>query len=150
MLVPDLKIKASDNVREFYINHKSAFAGDSGIDLFFPNDVVCPPRTTTLIDLEISCEMITSYYVFPRSSISKTPLIMHNSVGIIDKNYRNTIKVAVYNTSDKEYTIHRGDRLFQICAPDLRPITCSLSDELSSTTRGAGFGSSGTSGKLTQ
>ena len=34
------------------------------------------------------------YYLYPRSSISKTPLILANSVGIIDSGYRGNIKAA--------------------------------------------------------
>lgn len=155
-----LQVKASNTAKDFYTNHKAAFAGDSGIDLFFPRDVICPGNRTTMIDLEISCMMRTpcephcnydtySYYVYPRSSISKTPLIMHNSVGIIDAGYRNTIKVAVYNTGENAYCISKGDRLFQICAHDLRPITMKVVEDLPSTNRGSGFGSSGTSGNIT-
>ncbi len=160
-----LFIKPEEEVQEFYKNHTSAYKGDCGIDLFFPKDVTVPGRSTKLIDLGISCEMIsvdyrrqsiienkpvetykgdnTSYYLYPRSSIIKTPLIMHNSVGIIDSKYRNNIKVAVYNTSDDEYTVKRGERLFQICSPGLEEIHLQLTDELSSSTRGEGFGSSG-------
>ena len=36
----------------------------------------------------------TSYYLYPRSSISKTPLIQTNSVGIIDKDYRGNVMVS--------------------------------------------------------
>jgi dUTP pyrophosphatase len=144
-----LLVKPSKNVALLYKTHKAAFFGDSGIDLFFPLDVVVPPRTSTMIDLEVCCEMVSednrnvSYYVYPRSSISKTPLIMHNSVGIIDAGYRHSIKVVVYNTSDNEYTIKSGERLFQVCANNLQEITLQVVDELSETNRGAGFGSSG-------
>ena len=31
------------------------------------------------------------YYLYPRSSISKTPLIQTNSVGIIDRDYRGNV-----------------------------------------------------------
>lgn len=144
-----LLIKPSRNVALFYKTHKSAFYGDSGIDLFFPLDVVVPPKTSKMIDLEVCCEMVTdddynvSYYVYPRSSISKTPLVMHNSVGIIDSGYRHSIKVVVYNTSENEYIIKSGERLFQVCASNLQEITLEVVDELSITNRGSGFGSSG-------
>ena len=52
---------------------------------------------TAKIKLGISCENTDGkgYFLFPRSSISKTPLIMANHVGIIDKGYRGNIKVAI-------------------------------------------------------
>lgn len=143
-----LYIKTNDKTNQFYINHSSAFEGDSGIDLFFPQDVICEPLSTKIIDLEICCEMFinfesTSYYVYPRSSISKTPLIMHNNVGIIDSKYRHSIKTAVRNLSNEPYTIKKGERLFQICAPNLEQIKVVLKNELSESSRGEGFGSSG-------
>ena len=74
-----------------------------------------------------------AYYLYPRSSISKTPLIMANSVGIIDKDYRGNIMAKVRNIPlknkdyEKEsyfesYHIEKGTRLFQICSPDLSPL----------------------------
>jgi dUTP pyrophosphatase len=90
-----------------------------------------------------SSYLFTSYYIYPRSSISKTPLIMHNSVGIIDSLYRNTLKVAVYNLSDNDYSVKKGEKLFQICAPYLQNISrVNLVKELSESDRGSGFGSS--------
>ena len=83
-----------------------------------------------------------SYYLYPRSSISRTPLRMSNSVGIIDAGYRGSLMVSVDNISDEGYTIKSGDRLFQVCASTLPPISFELSTTLSETTRGeGGFGS---------
>lgn len=137
----------------FYEKHTSAYNGDSGIDLFFPHDVEVGPKQTVLVDLGVCCEMKKtdlsvddrnySYYLYPRSSIYKTPLRLSNSVGIIDAGYRNSIKVAVDNISDKIYTIKSGTRLFQICSATLEPIIIKLTGELSMTERGEGFGSSG-------
>jgi dUTP pyrophosphatase len=125
-------------------------AGDSGIDLYFPEDVIVPGNNTCYINLQISCEMtkndteLSSYYLYPRSSISKTPLILANSVGIIDAGYRGDIIAAVRNLHSEDYKISKGDRLFQICAPDLSKINYSIVSSLSESDRGAGgFGSTG-------
>lgn len=144
--------------RDLYENHKAAYAGDSGIDLFFPRDVSIPPAQTVLVDLEVSCELRElstrfqansqtfyknlSYYLYPRSSVYKTPIRLANSVGIIDAGYRNTLKVAVDNISDEPYVLQRGKSLFQICAPTLSEMKLVLTGDLSATNRGAGFGSS--------
>jgi len=67
---------------------------------------------------------------------------MSNSVGIIDAGYRGTITVFVDNIKNTSYTVERGTRLFQICSPDLSPITFTIKDILSQTSRGSGgFGS---------
>jgi len=97
----------------------------------------------------IACEMTdeylpVSYMLVPRSSISKTPLRMANSIGIIDAGYRGEIMAAVDNTSDKDYMVVPGQRLFQIVHPTLYPFNVAVVDELSETERGdGGFGSTG-------
>lgn len=133
--------------QDLYENHYIAYAGDAGIDLFFVKDIAIPAKTTMLIDLEVSCQLkynggYFSYFLYPRSSIVKTPLRMSNSVGIIDSMYRNTLKVSVDNISDQSYTVTRGQRLFQICNADLSPMSVVLG-KVSQSDRGEGFGSSG-------
>lgn len=66
--------------------------------------------------------------------------------GVIDPDYRGEIKVLLYNTSEKDYVFHAGDRIAQllilpICTPDVQVIT---TGELTETARGTGgFGSTG-------
>jgi dUTP pyrophosphatase len=141
-----LKIDTSNTI--YKSNQTSAYKGDAGFDLFFPNDVIVDGKSTVIIDLELKCCMVdeanvpVSYFIYPRSSIYKTPLRMSNSVGIIDSMYRHNLKVAVDNISDIPYKIEKGTKLFQICAPNLETIRVSL-ESLSETERGGGFGSSG-------
>jgi dUTP pyrophosphatase len=146
-------VPENDNVKKYYENHSTYNEGDSGLDLFFTESITILPHQTKLINLHIKCEAMDetnnevsqSYYLYPRSSISKTPLRMANSVGIIDAGYRGNILVAVDNISDTSYTVHEGDRLFQICSPTLRPIHYELVNVLSETERGSGgFGSTNT------
>ena len=63
------------------------------------------------------------YYLYPRSSISKTPLRMANSVGIIDAGYRGFImgKADWMNDGKEVYDVEKGIRLFQLCAYNLLP-----------------------------
>ena len=140
-----------ERVREMYDSHITFHEGDSGLDVYFTEDINMEGLSTKIVSLGISCEAFdnegdknVSYYLYPRSSISRTPLRMSNSVGIIDAGYRGTLKVAVDNTGAEPFTINRGDRLFQICSPDLSPIHMSVVTSLSETTRGTGgFGSTG-------
>jgi dUTP pyrophosphatase len=140
----------NDLIISMYENHSHYHPGDSGIDLYIPERIVVQPRSfSTMIDLKIKCEATldddsrnTSYYLYPRSSISKTPLRFANSVGIIDAGYRGTIKAAVDNPSDEAYIIEEGTRLFQLCGPTLEPIEFTIVNVLSNTERGeGGFGS---------
>jgi len=83
--------------------------------------------------------------MYPRSSISKTPLRLANSVGIIDSGYRGELQAPVDNFSCQKYIVEEGQRLFQICSGDLTPFfNIKIVDSLDQTDRGAGgFGSTG-------
>ena len=90
-----------------------------------------------------------AYYLYPRSSISKTPMRLANSVGIIDSGYRGQIMAMVdmIDPNKIPYEVTALDRHFQICHPSLCPfkveIVTSL-DDLGATARGdGGFGSTG-------
>ena len=145
-----LRIEPDSALTSFYAaNHASASQRlDSGFDLFMPADALLEPNETRLLDLQVRAELLTGahgYYLFPRSSISKTPLRLANSVGIIDFGYRGTLKVAVHNTGVAPYTIHRGDRLFQLCMPSLAPFQVEIGVVSRETARGeGGFGSTTT------
>ena len=141
----------NDIVKNSYKNHGNFHAGDSGLDLFINEDIVVKPGETVKINLNIkSCALDDngkpcSYLIYPRSSIVRTPLRLANSVGVIDRDYRGNLYGVFDNIKDFTYKIKKGDRLLQICAPDLSPITMVIKDELEDPgTRGeGGFGSTG-------
>lgn len=172
-----LEILPDPEVREFYENWRSHHAGDSGVDILCPWTIKCnmPPQNYVLetcseeggtyslggdvvatIGMKIRCRMLDpagrpcSYYLYARSSISKTPLMLANSVGIIDAGYRGEIKGAfrhlptvLFNgtQSQSPFIIH-NQSLLQICAPNLAPVRVVVVSSLDSTTRGeGGFGS---------
>ncbi len=143
----NLLIKAhSLEVKTLYEDHGHFHDGDAGLDLFVIFSQTIQPGETALIHLEISCENLDNkpYLLMPRSSISKTPLRLCNSIGLIDAGYRGKIMAAVDNVKDEPYTVEPGQRLFQLVAMDGSPIHYKLVDELSVTTRGSGgFGSTG-------
>ena len=118
------------------------------------------------MDFMVSCsaQMITDgakcfntgYYMYPRSSLSKTQLRLANSVGIIDAGYRGHLTgmfdvVNIDNSDNNEEADFWGkkfDRYVQICAPGLVPILVQVVDtmeELGGETArgGGGFGSTG-------
>jgi dUTP pyrophosphatase len=147
----------SDN--GFYKNNEGgAEFPDAGVDLYFPKDVTIPAGKTVKIDLEIQCagfhehgrrmvfssQRPCSFFLYPRSSIVKTPLRLANNVGIIDSGYRGNIMIVVDNIKDYDYTVKKGQRLFQLCGPNLEEIRVSVVKKLGDTLRGkGGFGSTG-------
>jgi dUTPase len=99
----------------------------------------------------------TGYYMHPRSSLSRTPLRLANSTGIIDAGYRGHLMgmFDVVNLPDNlsdsreaDYFGRKFDRYLQICAPGMIPIVVEIVDfreELGHETArgGGGFGSTG-------
>ena len=142
-------------------NIKNNPFANSGFDLFIPNEVVFDKEIQSkFINLEIKTEMLyysnntftnCAYYVYPRSSMSKTPLMLANHTGIIDSGYRGNLIGAVrwltsINEPDTNFVLEKNTRLLQICHPSLCKIFVYLvpENELSSTDRGSGgFGSTG-------
>ena len=142
-----LFIKPHNDVAwEFYKNHGHFHEGDAGLDLYVLENIHFEAGETKAIKLGISCEPEdgTAYYLFPRSSISKTPLRMANSIGLIDGGYRGEIMAVCDNIKTNVYTVEKGQRLFQLVATDSSAITYELVKSLEMTTRGTGgFGSTG-------
>jgi dUTP pyrophosphatase len=129
---------------------------DAGFDLSVPDHVLCVRGEVRKIDFGIQCsaQMITDsgkqyntgFYMYPRSSLSKTKLRLANSVGIIDSGYRGNLIGAFDILDDCSVTKH--SRLVQICAPSLVPIMVTVVDNVrelgEQTERGSGgFGSTG-------
>ena len=142
-----LRIKAfNDRAKELYENHSHFHSGDAGLDLFVVEDQIIPANSTQPIPLQIACENLDNkaYYLFPRSSISKTPLRLANSIGLIDGGYRGELVGMVDNIYDEDFLVKRGERYFQLVAVDSSPIDFELVEELSESSRGeGGFGSTG-------
>jgi len=143
-----LKIKPlSAAAREAYADHGHFHAGDAGLDLYVLDAMEVAPGETVAVRLGIACEPADgrAYFLMPRSSISKTPLRMANSIGLIDGGYRGELIAMCDNVKAEPYALEKGRRLFQLVACDCSPISYELVEELSETTRGAGgFGSTGT------
>jgi dUTPase len=147
---------------------------DSGFDIFMPYDGIYYLSDTKksmdkidgarFLGLGLKCCMLKKgepcgFYLYPRSSISKTKMRLANSVGIIDAGYRGELIAAVdttgvYGSNDIYHIwsetigpIRKFDRYFQICAPDLSPFHVRIvasEAELGATERGSGgFGSTG-------
>ena len=143
----ELLIHPLNNISlSFYENHGHFHDGDAGLDLYVLKNMTFEPGETKAIKLGISCEPIDgiAYYLFPRSSISKTPLRMANSIGLIDAGYRGELMAVCDNIKDFSYEVQKGQRLFQLVAFDNSPIRYTITDKLTNTTRGkGGFGSTG-------
>lgn len=118
----------------------------AAMDFYQPESVVIEPHQTQYVTLGLAMEIPKGYMLMlaPRSSMSKTPLVIPNSFGVIDADYRGEIKGIFKNTSDDAYLIQKGDRLLQGILVPVGALKLLEVDELTETVRGAGgIGSTG-------
>lgn len=148
-----MKEKYQNAIDIFNVKKGNAYR-DSGFDLFVPvsfESFHVKHGLTYTIKHGVSCCVYkdgvpSGYYLYPRSSLSKTPFRLANSVGIIDSGYRGDIMAKVDRISDVKYVVDVGDRLFQLCTPTLEPFdSIEIVEQFDNETeRGTGgFGSSG-------
>lgn len=127
--------------------HGSEYA--AGYDLYAATsyDIIINPHQTVKIGtgLKIALPCGTFGAIYPRSGLAtKQNLIIRNTVGIIDEDYRGELIVAVYNDSDTFQTIPAGSRIAQLVVTPYITAEFVEVDELSETDRGeGGFGSTG-------
>jgi dUTP pyrophosphatase len=128
---------------------------NAGFDLLCPDGINITESHDSLqlkLNTNIVCNMVDtdwnflSYYLYPRSSISKLNIRLANSVGIIDSGYRGNI-IGIFDLLKKDVSLEKFSRVLQICSGDLKPFHVKLVDsleELGITERGSGgFGSTG-------
>lgn len=129
---------------------KAATKGAAGADLVAVSEVFRKETTGPVweYDTGVAVEIPPGHVglVFPRSSVTvKTSLSLGNGVGVIDSDYRGTIKFQFRNTNQFMTTKYKvGDRIGQLVViPCLLP-EYKATTELSDTERGeGGFGSTG-------
>jgi dUTP pyrophosphatase len=159
-----LYIKPSSASKDVYATTAATYMSrpyherDAGFDLFSEIINVDPIQSaaspSTMIDQQLvaACydterKLFRAYWMLPRSSLSKTPMRLANSVGLIDAGYRGSIKAAVSNFGAAKFEAPANNRYFQLATPDLLPWDrIEIVDEIpgGETLRGAGgFGSTG-------
>lgn len=128
---------------------KYSLDGDAALDLTAINRTYDNSTKSFVFHTGLAVEIPQGHVglLFPRSSVSKTPLTLANSVGVIDSNYRGEIKVVfkcqnIYTDSYGIYNV--GDRVAQLMIVPIPAVELIETEELSDSNRGVdGFGSSG-------
>ena len=125
---------------------------DAGADLFAwwdksinnTQELLIYPGEQALVDTGVAVKIPEGYagFVYNRSSQGKRGIGVPNSVGVIDSEYRGTIKVLLKNFSDDPYSIKFWDRIAQLVIQRVELPT--FQDIWNDTQRGTGgFGSTG-------
>ena len=127
-----------------------ATEGAAGMDLLAAvmSPITIPPGGRMLVPtgLRIAIPRGHELQVRPRSGLAlKNGIVLPNSPGTIDEDYRGELGVIVMNAGDAPFTVERGMRIAQaVIAPVLRAAWREVA-ELPDTARGTGgFGSTGT------
>ena len=126
-----------------------ATAGAAGMDLLaaVSDPVTIAPGQRALIPTGLTMALPPGHelQVRPRSGLAlRHGIVLPNSPGTIDEDYRGELGVIVLNTGDAPFVVERGMRIAQaVLAPVLRAVWQEV-EALDATDRDAGgFGSTG-------
>lgn len=127
---------------------RRATAGSAGYDFTAPATFIIPAGGSTLIPTGIRAEMDPEWVlmIFPRSSLGfKYGIRLCNTVGVIDSDYAHAkneghIMVKLFNDSDREVTILKGDRF---CQGVFLPYGTAEEEDTVLNDRSGGIGSTG-------
>lgn len=124
-----------------------ATSGSAGYDLSACENSIITAHSWKMVNTGIAIQIPTDCYarIAPRSGLTlKKGLDV--GAGVVDSDYRNSIRVILFNHSDNDFIINIGDRIAQlifekIYTPELNIIEY---NNLCNTERGVGgFGSTG-------
>lgn len=124
--------------------------GSAGLDLVAVTREWDSEHQVFVYDTGVAVEIPEGYvgYIFNRSSVYRTQLLLANAVGVVDSDFRGTIKFMYRDLNISplyEGSIYEvGDRIGQLVIMPYPKIIPVITDVLSSTQRGMkGFGSTG-------
>ncbi len=124
-----------------------AHESDAGMDIRSVAEVVIPARGRALVPTGLVVLLPPNYeaQVRPRSGLAlKSGITVLNTPGTIDAGYRGEIGVILFNTTDTDFAVHKGDRVAQIVIAPVTRAEVVETDTIEETDRGAGgFGSTG-------
>lgn len=122
-----------------------ATEGSAGLDFYSLCSIYLPLGVVTLVSTGLAIEIPPGYegQMRPRSSLGLKGLLMPNSPGTFDSDYRGEVRVELLPTLDN-FWIERGNRIAQMVIVPVPRIQLQQVVVLSSTARGAGgYGSTG-------
>ncbi len=141
-----MKIKV-DN-QKYLPEVKTEFSAGADLKVKTEKDIVVKPNESAEIHTGVYLEIPKGYVglLFVRSSFGKKGLMLKNSVGVIDSDYRGEVIAQVINTSKSDIVLVDTERFAQIVVVPCLSLKDNLEvvDELEETERGeGGFGSTG-------
>jgi dUTP pyrophosphatase len=126
-----------------------ATAGAAGMDILaaVSDPVTIPPAGRALIPTGFAIALPPGFelQIRPRSGLAlKHGIVLPNSPGTIDEDYRGEVQIIVLNGSGEHFTVTRGMRIAQAVLAPVYRAAWTETETLDDTARGAGgFGSTG-------
>jgi deoxyuridine 5'-triphosphate nucleotidohydrolase len=123
-----------------------AYEDDNCFDLYSVEEVSIYAKDSAIVPVGLTCAYISPGFGFvirPRSGLGfKAGLQPH--LGEIDNGYKNDLAVKIYNFSNTDYKVSKGDRIAQIKIEKVWKTKVSFVEKIVPSLRGEkGFGSSG-------
>lgn len=117
---------------------------DAGLDLLSPIDTVVSAKGSITIDTGVHIELPPNTAGFLKSKSGLNVKYGITSEGVIDVGYTGSIAVKLYNHSNIDYVVSRGDKISQLVVMKINIPSLDVVESFEKTERGDnGFGSTG-------
>lgn len=141
-----MRIKVDDS--KYVPEVKTEYSAGADLKVKTKAEILLKPTDSAQIHTGVYLEIPKGYVglLFIRSSFGKQGLMLKNSVGVIDSDYRGEVIAQVVNTSKEDIVLNDGERFSQIVVLPCLSLKDSIEivDALQETERGdGGFGSTG-------
>lgn len=146
-----MKINVKVLTKEFYAHHglpTAATPQSAAIDIraaTFQRTTLLPGETTLMpTGLVFEVPEAVAMLLLPRSGLGhKHGIILGNTVGLIDPDFREEVMVSLWNRGDDIYYVSPGERIAQALFVPFHHVELNAVDTLSETDRKGGFGHTG-------
>ncbi len=145
---PLVRLLRLDHAKDLPVpSYESAHAAGMDIRAAVTERMIIWPGGRALVPTGLKIELPVGYeaQIRPRSGLAiREGITLLNSPGTIDADYRGEVKIIMINHGDREFEIHRGDRIAQMVIAPVTRVTMQETEVLEESERGeGGFGSTG-------
>lgn len=117
---------------------------DAGLDLYAKDDTLVPARGSAVFNTGVHFKILPGFVGFIKSKSGLNVKHGLQTEGVIDAGYTGAIITKVYNHSDTDYLVKKGDKLTQLVILPIATPRVKLVEAFEETERGdGGFGSTG-------
>lgn len=117
---------------------------DAGLDLFSRETKIIRARGSAIFDTGVHIQLPKCTVGFLKSKSGLNVKCGIVSEGVIDSGYTGSIVAKLYNNSDNDYVVKKGDKITQLVILPIISLDLNIVSKFEETSRGDnGFGSTG-------